>query len=285
MKGPLKRMGRQALEMARQLTLPLFPAEAPPRVDLPPPIARPPVPRPRTGPAARRIRLGGDDVDYALRRSSRRTIGFMIDDRGLTVTAPRWVTIAEIEQALHEKARWISRKRIEWRQHAARREQLAIRWEHGATVPVLGEMLTLTLVTGPGRVRRDEQRLLVPCTGTPAADTIRERVQPWLKEQARACFAERIGLHAARLGRSPSSWTLSSARTRWGTCTADGAIRLNWRLVHFPLRIVDYVVVHELAHLSELNHGPRFWAIVRSLYPDCDAARDWLRAYPDDITH
>jgi predicted metal-dependent hydrolase len=76
---------------------------------------------------------------------------------------------------------------------------------------------------------------------------------------------------------------LSSARTRWGSCGPDGAIRLNWRLVHFPQQIIDYVVAHELAHLRELNHSPRFWDTVGQLFPDFDRARQWLRQFPDDM--
>ena len=71
--------------------------------------------------------------------------------------------------------------------------------------------------------------------------------------------------------------------TRWGSCTPDGAVRLNWRLVHFPLEIIDYVIAHELAHLRELNHGPRFWSTVGELFPDFDRARAWLRNFPDDM--
>ncbi len=74
-----------------------------------------------------------------------------------------------------------------------------------------------------------------------------------------------------------SALTLSSAGTRWGSCTIGGSIRLNWRLVHYALPLLDYVVVHELAHLREMNHSPRFWAVVGSVYADYDGARLELR--------
>ena len=82
---------------------------------------------------------------------------------------------------------------------------------------------------------------------------------------------------------APKRWALSSARTRWGSCAADGSIRLNWRLMHFPVEIIDYVVAHELAHLREMNHGPRFWSAVGELFPDWKRAREWLRGFPDDV--
>ena len=119
------------------------------------------------------------------------------------------------------------------------------------------------------------------CTGA-GAEQLKDRVQAWLQAEARRVFAERIPLFAQRLGRTPKRWTLSSARTRWGSCTADGTIRLNWRLVHFPLDVVDYVIAHELAHLSEMNHGPRFWATVGDLFPEFRQARAWLRKVPVD---
>jgi predicted metal-dependent hydrolase len=76
---------------------------------------------------------------------------------------------------------------------------------------------------------------------------------------------------------------LSSAATRWGSCTADGKIRLNWRLVHFPMSLIDYVVAHELAHLKEMNHSPRFWDTVESIFPEFREAREQLRSHPPEL--
>ena len=222
-------------------------------------------------------------MHYELRRSRRRTIGFAIDDRGLRVTAPRWVPLAEIERALQEKSRWILRKLLEWRAHEARRERVSVRWQHGATLRYLGSTLTLSIDPDARGVAHDGDLLRVGLPPQSGEEQLEDRVQSWLKARAREVFAERIPLFATRLGRTPSRWTLSSARTRWGSCTPDGAVRLNWRLVHFPLEIIDYVIVHELAHLRELNHGPRFWSTVGELFPDFDRARAWLRNFPDDM--
>jgi predicted metal-dependent hydrolase len=83
-------------------------------------------------------------------------------------------------------------------------------------------------------------------------------------------FSERMQAHFA-------GWRLSSARTQWGSCSHDGRVRLNWRLVHFPLPVIDYVIAHELAHLRELNHSPRFWREVARLLPSFEAARDQIK--------
>jgi predicted metal-dependent hydrolase len=295
---------------ALQLTLPLFelppqPARTPdpdvPAALLPPgrPApgpAQPPAPTPgadapRVTPSGatrgRRIaRLGEHHVEYELRRSRRRTIGFYVDDTGLRVTAPRWVTLGEIDAALIGKQRWILRKLVEWRDHAQRRERLAVRWEDGGTVAYLGRSLTMSVGTGAPRasVSLDVQDVLrIALPGSTGPEGLRESVVGWLQARAREVFAERLPIYAERLGRAPSRWRLSSARTRWGSCAPDGSIRLNWRLVHFPIDVVDYVIAHELAHLREMNHGPRFWSTVAALMPGFEAARRQLKDYPDDL--
>jgi predicted metal-dependent hydrolase len=267
----LARLAREAADAALQLTLPLF--DAMPRI-----VARP-------MPGRRVVRLADQYVEYELRRSRRRTIGFVVDDRGLTVTAPRWVSLGEIDGALREKTEWILRKLVEWRDYAARRERLTIRWEDGAELPFLGRSLQMTLdAQAPHPVHRDEDTLRIALPPQSGAEQMKNIVQGWMQAEARALFAERIEHFAVLLGERPTRWSLSSARTRWGSCGPDGAIRLNWRLMHFPHDIIDYVVAHELAHLRELNHGPRFWSTVGDLFPDYRKARDWLRSYPDDVT-
>ena len=98
-----------------------------------------------------------------------------------------------------------------------------------------------------------------------------------LQRQARRVFEERCAAYAARLGVRVRRLSLSSAATRWGSASADGSIRLNWRLVHFALPVIDYVVAHELAHLREMNHSPAFWDVVRSVVPGYAQARAVLR--------
>jgi predicted metal-dependent hydrolase len=110
------------------------------------------------------------------------------------------------------------------------------------------------------------------------ADQLRDAVQSWLQRQARRIFAERCAEFAGRLGVRVRRVSLSSASTRWGSASADGSIRLNWRLVHFGLPVIDYVVTHELAHLREMNHSPAFWDVVRQALPDFEAARGALRS-------
>jgi predicted metal-dependent hydrolase len=112
---------------------------------------------------------------------------------------------------------------------------------------------------------------------------IKDRVQGWLQGEAKRLFGERLAIYAEKLGVNYRAYALSSAATRWGSCSSDGKIRLNWRLIHFPLSIIDYVVAHELAHLREMNHSPRFWETVESIFPEFREARQTLKHHPPEL--
>lgn len=235
----------------------------------------------------RELLLAGHPVAYELRRSRRRSIGFVVGSEGLSVSAPRWVGVGEIEAALREKSTWILRKLQEQRERAARLQAARVEWREGGTVPFLGDTVILVLdprATGavlhtdaeslPG-VPRLTLHLGLPQTAEP--DQIRDTVQSWLQRQARRIFEDRCAHFAALLGVRMTRLSLSSASTRWGSASAGGAIRLNWRLVHFALPVIDYVVTHELAHLREMNHSAAFWEVVRAALPGYEQARGALR--------
>lgn len=244
-------------------------------------IAPAPPPAPRIKPTGkRRVQLKEHVLDYSLLRSKRRSIGFLIDDDGLRITAPKWVTVAEIELAITEKQRWIFTKLNERRERSARRLQPQMQWCDGATLPYLGTDITLRIVAtqSAGIVYDATSRELTVCLPADAAEQqLKDRVQGWLQLEAKAIFAERLPLYAEKLEVSYQSFALSSAMTQWGSCTVDGKIRLNWRLIHFALPLIDYVIAHELAHLREMNHSPRFWATVQSVFPEFQAAKKALR--------
>jgi predicted metal-dependent hydrolase len=249
-----------------------------------PAAAAPPAPPPPgfSHPQAQRdIVLAGHRVAYALRRSRRRSIGFVVAAEGLSVSAPRWVGLAEIESALREKAAWILRKLQEQRERAQRLASARIEWRSGTTVPFLGQTVTVVLdgrTTGAvlqAETASPSLRLGLPEHAAPTQ--IRDAVQSWMQRQARRVFEERCAVFAPRLGVRMKRLSLSSASTRWGSASADGSIRLNWRLVHFAVPVIDYVVTHELAHLREMNHSAAFWDVVRAALPDFEAARGTLR--------
>jgi predicted metal-dependent hydrolase len=235
-----------------------------------------------TADGRRQLRLGSKLIDYTLQRSTRRTIGFVIGDSGLRVTAPRWVLLRDIELAIHSKEGWIIAKLQERRERAAQRAQRQMEWRDGARLPYLGGALTLRVrpaSTHKVAVHHDEStgELAVHLPDGAAEEALKDTVREWLQRQAHALFAQRLPLFAMQLGVQYCAFRLTSARTQWGSCTASGIIRLNWRLVHFAQAQIDYVIAHELAHLREMNHSPRFWALVASVFPDHAAARKVLR--------
>ena len=231
--------------------------------------------------AQREISFGAHRVAYEFRRASRRSIGFTVGSEGLSVSAPRWVGVAEVEAVLRDRATWILRKLHEQGERARRVNAARVEWVDGAQLPYLGEKLTLRLSPGArGAVLREgvagpELHLGLPQGAS--AEQLREAVQSWLQRQARQLFEQRCAEFAPRLGVTMKRLSLSSAATRWGSASADGAIRLNWRLVHFALPVIDYVVTHELAHLREMNHSAAFWDVVRSVMPAYEQAQGALR--------
>ncbi|WP_448254854.1 M48 family metallopeptidase [Ottowia oryzae] len=241
------------------------------------------------------IRFAHAQVAYEFRRGQRCTIGFQVGADGLTVSAPRWTPMAEVEAVLRAKERWIVTKLSEARERHARLESARIEWREGAQLPFLGEPVVLVL--DPRQRHGRGGAVLVPSEpagegagvapspmalhiGLPQAATaqqLRDTVQAWLMRQARRLFTERLDHFAPQLGVQWKKLSLSSADTRWGSASADGSIRLNWRLIHFRLPVIDYVVVHELAHLREMNHSPRFWQHVEDVLPDYADRREQLK--------
>ncbi|KAF1039757.1 MAG: hypothetical protein GAK35_03644 [Herbaspirillum frisingense] len=287
--APLADLGPALPSPTVQPPLIVTPAPVVHAAPLPPPvIAAPPVPnnklvpppagRPADG--KRRIQLGEHTLDYALLRSKRSTIGFLVSDEGLRVTAPKWVTLAEIDNAIREKQRWILTKLNERRERSARRLQPQMQWRDGATLPYLGNDITLRIRAGqraPVQLDDTTRELNVSLPAEASEQQLKDRVQGWLQARAEELFGKRLIIYAEKLGVTYRSYALSSATTQWGSCTADGRIRLNWRLMHFALPLIDYVIAHELAHLREMNHGPQFWATVQSIFPEFESAKKALR--------
>jgi len=269
-----------------QLDLPLFADAADAGVAIAPPPSAPPRQDPTpNGVKLRRLTLNGRTLDYALKRSARRTIGFSIDGSGLAITAPRWVTLADIETAIAAKERWIFTKLAEWQTRAEQRALPRIEWRDGAQIPYLGKPVRIALGSANAGLAFDAQAGVLALALPTHADAqqIKDRVQGWLQTEAKRIFGERLAYYAEKLGVAYKGYALSSAATRWGSCSSDGRIRLNWRLIHFPLSIVDYVVAHELAHLREMNHSPRFWQTVESIFPEFREARHTLKHHPPEL--
>jgi predicted metal-dependent hydrolase len=239
--------------------------------------------------AGKRAGEGGGEciVAYEFKRGKRKTIGFVVGADGLAVSAPRWVAVAEVDKALQEKAVWIVRKLEESQQRQAKQSQAQIEWKEGALVPFLGEQVILVIdprqMAGGASAAQSMAQLHTDASALPGVprltlhlglphdaspERIRDTVQAWLMRQAKRVFEERLNHFAPQLGVRWTKLSLSNAESRWGSAGSDGAIRLNWRLIHFRQQVIDYVVVHELSHLRVMDHSPRFWSTVESIMPD-----------------
>ena len=221
----------------------------------------------------RLVQLGPRIVPFSFARSRRRTIGISVDADGLAVAAPHYAPWIEIEKFLLEKSHWILAKLDEWSK-AGRPARVA--GVTGESIPVRGRNLLLELAQGDKRVELAGERLVLRVRNPLERSRVKAELIRWLKAHALENLAPRAAYYAARLGLPGPQVSLSNARTQWGVCTQDGRIRLSWRLVHVAPALADYVVAHEVAHLVELNHSPRFWKVVESLYPDCRSARQRL---------
>ena len=264
-----------------------------PRITAPAGVAGPQAGAPPDAPqfthlqASRQLQLDGVLVAYALARGQRRTIGMVVGPEGLSVRAPRWTPLHEIDAALQEKARWIVRKLQETQVRRSQQIERQIMWAQGAVFPFLGQRLCVQLAGAGGATRLGEapqgqapgalRPLNLPLPATASATQIRTAVRAWLMAQAQQVFTARLDHFAPLLQVRWKQLALSNAATRWGSARSDGSIRLNWRLVHFELPVLDYVVAHELSHLRVMNHSPRFWDTVRSVVPDYAALRARLK--------
>lgn len=240
--------------------------------------------------------LAGKHVTYTLKRSGkRRSIGLSIDDRGLTVSVPLRASEKWLQSVLQDKASWVVEKLDSWQAC----QPAVCRWQDGETIDYLGELLALRVVQGlfatPAQPpqggcrrvpngcavtlaqRRGRELWVFADYGSKAAH-IEQAVSRWYQQQAEQFFMLRAAHYAPLLNVAPRTVKLSEAKTQWGSCTAKGSVRLHVQLIRLPPRLIDYVVVHELAHLREMNHSAAFWQVVESVCPEYENLRDELKA-------
>lgn len=222
-------------------------------------------------PKTRYVQIGARIVAYEL-LSGRRRLSMTIDERGLRIGAPRGVPLAAIENFVHSHGDWVLRKLDEHLVRSAQR-QLSVR--DGSVIPLLGGEIRVRVTSGANRALWDAETLTLAARPDADIDALARR---GLQRRALEVFGERLAHYCERMGRTVvPRLGISSARTRWGSCSLQSGIRLNWRLVHLPLDLIDYVVAHELAHLVEMNHSPRFWSQVEALFPAWREARRELK--------
>ena len=204
-------------------------------------------------------------------RSNRKTLSVSVDCFArITVRAPKRCGDERIFAFLEEKKDWILRKQAQMQQNAL---QLPSENLDGYTFPILGKNCTVRL-TDERFVRYDAPSCVIYLPRKNA----QARLVRWLKENAKRIFTALVEQKAAEMGTSFLSVDISSARTRWGTCAHDNALRFTFRLLYAPKEIISYVVVHELAHTRHKNHSSAFWREVEKYEPNYRQKRKWLKA-------
>ncbi len=217
---------------------------------------------------ASEIRLDDPETTVAVvRHRSARRLTLRVDpvSGAARVTAPPRATMSEIRMFLMRQGDWLrgAQSRIP--------EQVLV--EDGALIPVAGVEHEIRRVEGAPRVARLNGGILTVGGKGPAGP----RVAEWLKLRARDALLPAVERHAAKLGRRARGITLKDTRSRWGSCSERGNLNFSWRLAMAPAPILDYVAAHEVAHLAEMNHSDRYWAVLERLMPDYEPRRAWLK--------
>lgn len=217
------------------------------------------------------VTLAGEDVPVHIRRSAaaKRMILRVCEITGdVKLTLPKRTSARAAERFIAENTAWLVKTR-----HAQPRAETVM---SGHILHYRGESHELLFTgTSPRRVTREASVIAV---GGPV-DMAAKRLQSWLKAEARTRLEESAARHAAALGVRYGRIGLGDMRSRWGSCSSAGTLKFNWRLIMAPDDILDYVAAHEVAHLLEMNHSPRFWSHVMRCCPEFDRSRKWLKSH------
>lgn len=215
-------------------------------------------------------------IAYTIKRSSRRKkLTITVErDSSVVVHAPECVSEDEIREIVESKKRWIQEKTGHAQKYAEMPHPPGKELVNGESALYLGRRFRIELVDVQGSEVAFDGRFLIPRSLSRERRTVLER---WYWERARTEILPRVAGFERRLGVKSAKPKIVDSRYRWGSCTAKANVTFNWRLIKAPMYVVDYVIVHELAHLREPNHTPRFWNIVRAQCPKAEQARAWLR--------
>lgn len=230
--------------------------------------------RPRPAPPSERVHhVAGRELPLRVvenARAKRLTLRIDAGGQALRVTVPPGLRPSEVDRFLDRHRDWLELKLA----RLPDRPQVRA----GVKIPLRGT--PHLIVHRPGK----RGTVAVACEdGAPALHVHGEeahlprRLADFLKREARRDIEPLVAKHTARVGRRAKAIRFKDTSSRWGSCTADGALSFSWRIMMAPPTVIDYLVAHEVAHLREMNHGPKFWALCRELCPRTDEARAWLK--------
>lgn len=235
----------------------------------------------------RAIQYGGEKILYHIERGTRvKTVRIYIDSSGrIIVYSPQTLLEEKIQEIIRKKARWIFE-----RQNLLKSQDQndnAKEFVSGESFHYLGHQYRLKVIksapaNGQGECRIINGRFQVEVDGTLAGESLRKAVRgalkAWYWEHAVEKIKERVEQYARQIEKRPGCVNLKEQKKRWGSCSKDGQIRLNWKIIMLPISLLDYVIVHELCHMNHPHHSIPFWQEVQKIMPDYKKKREDLKA-------
>ena len=217
-------------------------------------------------------------IPYRIISSLRSTLSLQISSDGeLIVRAPKHMKEDEIRKFLVEKSRWI----LSHMDRAIKRKQkqTELRWTDQKQFSIYGEECILSVVIDKNskEIIQLKENILQITTADPSEENIKEAVAFWFKKACKGVFVNRTSYYAKKMNLTYERITLKEQKTCWGSCSGNRNLNFNWKLLLMPPTVLDYVIVHELAHLVHMNHSADFWAVVGSVIPDYKERRKWLK--------
>ena len=218
------------------------------------------------------------DMGYEIRRSpKRKKLTITVErDRSVVVHAPIGISEEEVREVVESRKRWIQEKIRHAQKYAGTPHPPGKELVNGEAALYLGRQYRIEIVESRQREIEFDEKFLVPAR---LVGERRKVLREWYRTRAKEKILPRVARFARELGVAYGSAKIVDSRYRWGSCTPKDNVTFNWRLIKAPMYVVDYVIVHELAHLLEANHTPRFWNVVRAQSPKMDKAKDWLREH------
>lgn len=213
------------------------------------------------------------ELDYKIVFARRKTLTITVErDRSIVVTAPEGTSLEKIREVIESRKLWLYEKTRHTQKYSPLPHPPGKELVTGESLPYLGRQYRIELVEGNGEIRF-EQKFIVPRGLAGKSMAFRS----WFIARAEEKILPRAAVHAMNLGVSYKQAKIGDGKYRWGSCTPNDNVIFNWRLIKAPTFVIDYVVVHELAHLIEQNHTPRFWNIVKAQAPSMEKAKAWLQ--------
>ena len=211
-------------------------------------------------------------INFTLTRSNRKTAAIYVRNGEVEVRAPHRMPKGEIEQFVSSKEQWIISNLAKQHIQAKKKESFAI--DYGSAITFLGVQYTIAMGSGT-RAGFDGEVFYMP--PKLSAENIKATCIQIYKMLAKSHISERVAFYAATMGVAPSAIKINSAKKRWGSCSSSKSLNFSWRLIMAENKVIDYVVVHELAHLVEMNHSVRFWAVVVGVMPEYKESKARLK--------